>query len=158
LPLLSQSSNPEDPIPLLTSAFLNNLVSRSLTSSSKSLPRDEDALPKLYSYLINLAKSQDSGLQDIGVQGYSTLLRTRKSRELFWKQRENTINPLMDTLRSAAGAVKDTDSTLWSGATSIRGADAVIGGGVGLQLLYHVLLVIWQLSFEGKLVAEELEA
>jgi V-type H+-transporting ATPase subunit H len=128
-----------------------------LTSSSKSLPRDEEALPKLFSYLSKLAKSQDSGLQDIGVQGYSTLLRTKKARELFWKQRQDTINPLMDTLRSAAGAVKDSDSTLWSGATSIRGADAVVGGGVGLQLLYHVLLVIWQLSFEGKLVGQELE-
>jgi len=105
-----------------------------------------------------LAKSQDSGLQDIGVQGYSTLLRTKKARELFWNQQKDTIAPLMDTLRSAAGAVKDTDSTLWSGATSIRGADAVIGGGVGLQLLYHILLVMWQLSFEGKLVGEELES
>lgn len=158
IPLLSQSSNPEDPIPLLASAFLNSLVSRSLTSSSKSLPRDENALPKLYSYLSNLAKSQDTDLQDIGVQGYSMLLRTKKSRELFWKQRKDTISPLMETLRSAAGAVKDSDSTLWSGATSVRGADAIVGGGVGLQLLYHVLLVIWQLSFEGKLVGEELES
>lgn len=133
-------------------------MSRSLTSSSKSLPRDEDALPKLYSYLSKLAKSQDSGLQDIGVQGYSTLLRTKKARELFWEQRKDTITPLMDILHTAAGAVKDTESTLWSGATSIRGADAVIGGGVGLQLLYHILLVIWQLSFEGKLVGEELES
>jgi V-type H+-transporting ATPase subunit H len=64
----------------------------------------------------------------------------------------------MDTLRAAAGAAKDTDSTLWSGATSVRGADATIGGGVGLQLLYHILLVIWQLSFEGKLVGDDLEA
>lgn len=156
--LLSQSSNPQDPIPLLASAFLNGLVSKSLTSSSKSLSRDEDALPKLYSYLSNLAKSQDTGLQDIGVQGYSMLLRTKKSRELFWKQRKDTVGPLMDTLRTAAGAVKDSDSTLWSGATSVRGADAMVGGGVGLQLLYHVLLVIWQLSFEGKLVGEELES
>lgn len=114
-------------------------------------------MPKLYSHLSNLAKSQDSGLQDIGVQAYSTLLRTKKSRELFWQQRKNTIDPLIETLRSAAGSVKETDSTLWSGATSIRGADTVIGGGVGLQLLYHILLVMWQLSFEGKLVGEELE-
>lgn len=64
----------------------------------------------------------------------------------------------MDTLRTAAGAVKDTDSTLWSGATSIRGADSIVGGGVSLQLLYHILLVIWELSFEGRLVGEELEA
>lgn len=158
MPLLIQSSNPEDPIPLLASAFLVNLVSRSLTSSSKPLLRDEEALPKLYSYLSKLTRSQDSGLQDIGVQSYSTLLRTKKSRELFWKQRKDTIDPLMETLRSVVGATKDTDSTLWSGATSIRGADAVIGGGVGLQLLYHILLVIWQLSFEGKMVGEELES
>ena len=52
---------------------------------------------------------------------------------------------------------KDSDSTLWSGASSVRSADTTIGGGVGLQLLYHVLLVIWQLSFEGALVGEELE-
>jgi V-type H+-transporting ATPase subunit H len=158
IPLLSHSPNPEDAVPLLASAFLNNLVSTSLTSSSKSLPRDEEALPKLYSNLSKLAKSKDSALQDIGVQGYSMLLRTKKSRELFWKQRDDTITPLMDILRTAAGAVKDTDSTLWSGATSIRGADAAIGGGVGLQLLYHVLLVIWQLSFEAQLVGEELQA
>jgi V-type H+-transporting ATPase subunit H len=155
---LSHSSNPEDAVPLLASAFLNNLVSTSLTSSSKSLPRDEEALPKLYSYLSKLAKNKDSGLQDIGVQGYSTLLRTKKSRELFWKQRDDTITPLMEILRTAAGAVKDTDSTLWSGATSVRGVDAAIGGGVDLQLLYHVLLVIWQLSFEAQLVGEELQA
>ena len=92
-------------------------------------------MPKLYSYLSKLAKSQDSGLQDIGVQGYSTLLRTKRARELFWKQRKDTVTPLMDILHAAAGAVKDTDSTLWSGATSVRGADAVISGGVGLQLL-----------------------
>ena len=114
-------------------------------------------MPKLYSYLGKLTKSQDSGLQDIGVQGYSTLLRTKKARELFWKQRKDTINPLMETLHTAAGTVKDTDSTLWSGVTSVRGADAVVGGGVGLQLLYHILLVIWQLSFEGKLIGGELE-
>ena len=63
----------------------------------------------------------------------------------------------MDILRTAAGAGKDTDSTLWSGATSIRSSDTKFGGGVSLQLLYHVLLVIWQLSFEGKMVGEGLE-
>lgn len=158
MPLLSHSPNPEDPIPLLASAFLDNLVAQSLVSSSKSLPRDEAALSKLFSYLSRLAKNQDSGLQDIGMQGYSSLLRTRRARELFWEQRKDTIAPLMGTLRTAAGAVKDTDSTLWSGATSIRSADASIGGGIGLQFLYHVLLVIWQLSFEGRLVGQELEA
>jgi V-type H+-transporting ATPase subunit H len=157
LAFLDHSSNPEDPIPLLASTFLTNLVGFSLTSSSKPSPRDDQALPKLFTYLSKLAKNQDSGLQDIGVQQYSVLLRTKRAKELFWKQRNETVDPLMDILRSAAGTSNDTDSTLWSGATSIRSSDTKFGGGVGLQLLYHVLLVIWQLSFQGKMVGEGLE-
>ncbi|KAI7643797.1 vacuolar ATP synthase-like protein subunit H, partial [Hortaea werneckii] len=71
--------------------------------------------------------------------------------------------PLVDVLRNATGG-KDNDSTLYSGAgsasTSIRSAaesNIKIGGGVGLQLLYHILLVIWQLSFEGRLVGQGLD-
>ncbi len=158
LPLLSQSANLEDPIPLLTSSVLTSLISSALEKFPKSTPQIDDGLRKLYKYLATLAKSQDSGLQDIAVQKYSTLLRTKKSRELFWKQREDTLNPLIDILRSAAGAGKDSDSTLWSGGASIRSAtDAGLGGGVGLQLLYHVLLVGWQLSFEGTLVGRGLQ-
>ena len=92
------------------------------------------------------------------MQEYSSLLRTKKARELFWSQREETIAPLIDILRGAAGAGKDSDSTLWSGGASIRSAtDAGLSGGVGLQLLYHVLLTIWQLSFEASLVGRGLE-
>ena len=158
LPLLTYSSNPEDPIPLLTSSVLASLISTAQMKFPKSTPKTDEALPKLYKYLAGLTKSQDSGLQDIAVQAYSTVLRTKKSRELFWKQRDETITPLMDILRAAAGAGKDTDSTLWSGGASVRSAtEAGLGGGVGLQLLYHVLLVIWQLSFEGSLIGKELE-
>ncbi|KAI9841763.1 MAG: H(+)-transporting V1 sector ATPase subunit H [Sclerophora amabilis] len=160
LPLLSQSSNPEDPLPLLTSSVLAVLVSSALSTSSKSTPETEKALPKLYTYLSTLAKSSDSGLQDIAVQEYSELLRSKKSRELFWRQREETLSPLLEILTAAAhlGKSSDNGSTLWSGASSIRSAtDVGIGGGVGLQLLYHVLLVIWQLSFEGELVGRGLE-
>ncbi|KAI4139228.1 MAG: hypothetical protein L6R39_006404, partial [Caloplaca ligustica] len=158
LPLLSHSTNPEDPIPLLTSSFLANLISAGQTDSSKPNPQVNDALPKLYSYLSTLTKSQDSGLQDIAVQEYSALLRTKESRELFWKQRQDTINPLIDILRTAAGADRDSDSTMWSGGASIRSAtEAGLNGGVGLQLLYHVLLVLWQLSFEGTLIGKDLE-
>jgi V-type H+-transporting ATPase subunit H len=157
LVLLDHSPNPEDPIPLLASTFLTNLVGFSLLSSSKPSPRDDQALPKLFTYLSKLAKNQDSGLQDIGVQQYSVLLRTKRAKELFWKQSSETVDPLMDILRTAAGTGKDTESTLWSGATSIRSSDTKFGGGVGLQLLYHVLLVIWQISFEGKMVGEGLE-
>ncbi|KAL8716486.1 MAG: hypothetical protein Q9225_006196 [Loekoesia sp. 1 TL-2023] len=158
LPLLSHSTNPEDPIPLLTSSFLANLISAVPIDGSKPNPQTNEALPKLYSYLSTLTKSQDSGLQDIAVQEYSALLRTKKAREMFWKQRQDTVNPLIDILRAAAGAGRDSDSTMWSGGASIRSAtEAGLGGGVGLQLLYHVLLVIWQLSFEGSLIGKDLE-
>jgi V-type H+-transporting ATPase subunit H len=136
---------------------LVHLVAFSLTASSKPQSRDEEALAKLYSYLSTLAKNQDSGLQDIAVQHYSTLLRTTKAKELFWKSKKDTVSPLFDILRKAAGAAKDNDSTLWSGGTSIRSTDTRFSGGVGLQLMYNVLLVIWQLSFEAELVGEGLE-
>ena len=87
----------------------------------------------------------------------STLLRTTRSKELFWQQKSDTVAPLFEILRKAAGAAKDSDSTLVSGATSIRSADTRFGGGVGLQLMYNVLLVIWQLSFEGKMVGDGLQ-
>lgn len=155
--LLDQSSNPEDPIPLFSATFLVNLISVSLTTSPKSAQRDDEALPKLYTYLSKLVKNQDSGLQDIGVQHFSQLLRTTQSKELFWRERSDTVDPLFDILRKAVGAAKDNDSALWSGNTSIRSNDTRFGGGVGLQLMYHVLLVVWQLSFEGELVGEGLE-
>jgi len=158
LPLLTYSSNPEDPIPLLTSSVLSTLISEAQMKFPKSTPKTDEALPKLYKYLSGLTKSQDSGLQDIAIQEYSAVLRTKKSRELFWKQRQETVDPLIEILRSAAGAGKDTDSTLWSGGASVRSAtEAGLGGGVGLQLLYHVLLALWQLSFEGTLVGPRLE-
>lgn len=159
LPFLSQGSNPEDPIPLLTSTVLSSLLSSALASSSKPPAHIETALPKLNTYLSKLAKSSDSGLQDIAVQAYSSVLRTSKSRSIFWDQRSDTLNPLMDVLRSAAGAGRDGDSTLMNGGTSTRslGAESGLGGGVSIQLLYHILLVIWQLSFEGSRVGSGLE-
>ncbi|KAL9130992.1 MAG: hypothetical protein Q9217_000981 [Psora testacea] len=157
LPYLSHSTNPEDPIPLLASSILTILAANAQTRNPKSTPQTDDALSKLYIYLASLTKSQDSGLKDIAVQQYSSLLRTKKARELFWSRRENTVTPLADVLREAAGAGKDTDSTLWSGANSIRSATEGLGGGVGLQLLYHVLLTLWQLSFEASLVGRGLQ-
>ena len=158
IPYLNHSTNPEDPIPLLASSVLAHLLSDSQTQSPKSTTKTDDALSKLYKYLSTLTKSQDSGLQDIAVQEYSALLKSKKARELFWKQREETVNPLIDILRSAAGEGKDSDSTLFNGGSSIRSATEVgLSGGVGLQLLYRVLLAIWQLSFESSLVGKGLE-
>ncbi|KAF2162354.1 hypothetical protein M409DRAFT_27358 [Zasmidium cellare ATCC 36951] len=161
LPLLKQSNNPEDPIPLLTSSVVSSLLSHALIAQSKSTQEIDEALPKLYSYIAELAKTSDSNLQDIAVQEYSALLRTSKSRQQFWKQRKETLGPLIDVLRSATGG-KDSDSTAYNGnstGSSIRSvADSSIKiSGVGLQLLYHVLMVIWQLSFESKLVGKGLD-
>jgi len=153
LPFLHHSTNAEDPIPLLTSTLLTALVSHSLVSSSKPAPRDDEALPQLYTYLSTLTKSHDSGLQDIGVQGFSELLRKTRSREIFWNHRKETLDPLIDTLRAAAG-VKESNGTSGS---STRGIEPGLAGGVGLQLLYRVLLVVWQLTFESALVGEELQ-
>ena len=154
---LGQSNNPEDPIPLLSATLLVYLVAYSITTTSKPQKRDNEALSKLYSYLSTLSKNQDSGLQDIAVQHYSTLLRTSQSKKLFWKQKEDTVGPLFDILRKAAGSAKDSDSTLRSGTNSIRSTDTRFSGGVGLQLMYNILLVIWQLSFEAEVVGEGLE-
>lgn len=156
-PLLDNSKNAEDPVALLAATFLANIISISLTAFSKPAQRDTDALPKLYTYLSSIIKSQDAALQDIGVQHLSTVLRTKQAKELLWKQRKGILAPLFEILRTAAGAVKDTESTLWSGAASIRSSDTRFGGGVGLQLMYHILLVVWQLSFEAKLVGKGLE-
>ena len=158
LPLLTQSNSPEDPIPLLSSSFLTSLVSVGISSSSKLSPKDQEAIEKLFAYLAKLTRHQDAGLQDIAVQQYSALLRTSDARKLFWKQRKETVDPLIDILRNAVGAGKDTESTLWSGAATIRSTETSLAGGVGLQLLYHVLLVLWQVSFEAELVGEDFES
>jgi len=64
----------------------------------------------------------------------------------------------MDILSAASGAGKDHTSNLRSGdAGSVRSVPEGLSGGVGLQLLYHVLLVVWQLSFEGELVGDGLQ-
>jgi len=125
----------------------------------KGSPAGDRALPELYSYLSKLAKSSDGGLQDIAVLEYSTLLRGKKSRELFWEQKAETVQPLVDILTSAAGAANgDNDSLYLSTSATTRSVpEGALGGGVGLQLLYHVLLVLWQLSFEGATIGDGLD-
>ncbi|THX05082.1 vacuolar ATP synthase-like protein subunit H [Aureobasidium pullulans] len=158
VPLLKQTANPEDPIPLLASCVLSALISHGLMKGGPQAEQIDKALPKLYSYISTLAKKSDNNLQDIAVQEYSALLRTAKSRQLFWEQRKDTVTPLFDILTNATGgAVRDTDSTLISGGSIRSIADSQIINNVGLQLLYHVLLVIWQLSFEGELVGRGLD-
>lgn len=157
LPLLSHSANLEDPIPLFASSVLTNIISNAQTLYPKGNSKLNEALRRLYTYLSTLTKSDDSVLQDIAVQEYSSLLRTRNSREIFWELRKETVTPLVDILRAAAGVDKDAE-TVFSGGASIRSVTEVgLSGGVGLQMLYHVLLTVWQLSFQGALVGEGLE-
>lgn len=142
----------------MTSSVLSGLLSYAVAQRSKASPQVDEALPPLFSYLSTLAKASDAGLQDIAVREYSAVLRSTKSRNIFWEQRKETLNPLVDILRAAAGSAKDTDSTLYGGSGSVRSApDGGLSNGVGLQLLYHILLVVWQLSFEGELVGEGLQ-
>jgi V-type H+-transporting ATPase subunit H len=127
-----------------------------------STARDEsqatmNALPTILKYLSGLAKSSDGGLQDIAVQEYSSLLFGRVSREQFWEQRSDTLTPLVKILQTAAGIGSggSSSASLWSGNVSVRSENS-LGGGVGLQLLYHVLLVLWQISFESDVIGDEL--
>ena len=127
-----------------------------------STARDEsqatlNALPTILKYLSGLAKSSDGGLQDIAVQEYSSLLFSRVSREQFWEQRSDTLTPLVKILQAAAGigSGESSSASLWSGNVSTR-SDS-LGGGVGLQLLYHVLLVVWQISFESEVIGDDLD-
>ncbi|KAF7559689.1 hypothetical protein G7046_g4466 [Stylonectria norvegica] len=155
LPLLN-SNNTEDAIPLLTSHALAHLMSLARDES----PATHQALPMMLTYLSGLAKSTDAGLQDIAVQEYSALLFGPVSRDQFWKQRSETVAPLVKILQTAAGIGNggDSSASLWSGTTTTRGAgfEGSLSGGVGLQLLYHVLLVMWQMSFEAEDIGDDL--
>ncbi|KAI1365016.1 armadillo-type protein [Xylaria arbuscula] len=153
-PLLAHSNNLEDPIPLLTSTVLARLMS----SAQDVSPATEQFLPLILSYLCGLTKnSNDAGLQDIAVMEYSALLYSQTNRQLFWKQRSETVAPLIDILRKAAGVGAESSASLWSGNNTTRsGAFEGLGGGVGIQLLYHVLLVLWQLSFESEDIGDDL--
>lgn len=119
----------------------------------------EEAFPLIISFLCGLVKDTgDASLQDIAVIEYSSMLYSKKMKQLFWKQRSETVAPLIDILRKAAGVNNDSSASLWSGNTSTRanGFEG-ISGGVGLQLLYHVLLILWQLSFESADIGDEMD-
>ncbi len=131
LPLLAHSTNPEDPIPLLTSTVLASLMASSRDESPATI---QSALPVLLSYLSSLAGSSDAGLQDIGVQGYSAVLYGRVSRRQFWAQRSETVAPLVQILRTAAGVDNgDASVSLWSSTTGRDvGFEGSLGGGAVL--------------------------
>jgi V-type H+-transporting ATPase subunit H len=140
---------PDPRVPLLSASILTTLIATSLTSSPDTPSAElKDALSKFYKYLSTVSKSGDQDQQDLAIRSYVALLRTQQAREIFWNMKEDTVSPLAAILEAATGGAGETGE-------HARASGAVFQGGVPLQLLYHVLLVIWQLSFE-ETVAEEI--
>jgi V-type H+-transporting ATPase subunit H len=155
LPLLSHSRNPEDPIPLLTAHALANIMS----SARDTSPATDKALPEVLKYLSSLVDGNDTTKQDIAILQYSALLYGKAGRQQFWKMREKTITPLIEVLRSATGLnTSSSAASAWSGSTTLRttGGESQINGGIGLQMLYHILMVLWQMSFDAEEIGDEL--
>ncbi|KAF8543470.1 armadillo-type protein [Trichophaea hybrida] len=142
-------------IPLLSAAILTTLISTSLSSCPKISAELKDALPKFYHYLSTVTKSADQDQQDLAIKSYVALLRTPFARETFWDMKEETVAPLAKTLETAAGGTGNPGGS--DRMSSLTGTAAIVQGGVPLQLLYHVLLVVWQLTFD-ETVAEEINA
>ncbi|KAI5841100.1 armadillo-type protein [Morchella snyderi] len=150
--LLSLLSHTDETVPLLSSSVLTTMLTASLKSSSKPTTDTEAALPQLYRYLAGLTKSPDVHLQDIAIQSYVSLLRSSYARITFWELEEETVAPIVKILENAGSQNGNS-----SDRGSVLGNPATAQGGVALQLLYHVLLVIWELTFE-EVVAEEINA
>ena len=138
-------------IPVLSAAILTPLIASSLaaaSSSAKLSPTVKDALPKFYRYLAGVSGAAERDQQDLAVQAYVALLRTPYARATFWDMAEETMGPLVklvgDTARGTTAAQGNAASN-----------NGVVQGGVPLQLVYHVLLVVWQLTFDT-VVAEEI--
>jgi V-type H+-transporting ATPase subunit H len=88
--LKASTNNEQDPVPLLTSSVLSSLLSTAVVAPPKDTTQLDQALKQLYSYLSTLIKASDAGLQDIAVREFSAVLRSSKSRHLFWEQRKET--------------------------------------------------------------------
>lgn len=160
--LISLLNHSDNPIPILSSSILTTLVSTSLLEHK--IPQEtKDAFPVLIKYLSTLVSSTESNLQDLGIQSYVTLLRTAYARTSFWDMGEDILNSLVEIIETAAngsGSGK-TEVGLSQASTIASSASSATmtlqQGGVGLQVLYHVLLVFWELSYE-EVVAEELNS
>jgi len=131
-----------------------------MSASRDTSPATAKALPELLKYLSGLVGGNDTTKQDIAILQYSNLLYGKASRNQFWKMREKTIAPMIEVLKSATGVNNDTSAaSAWSGSTSLRttGGEGQIGGGVGLQMLYHILMVMWQMSFDADVIGDDLD-
>ncbi|KAF3186994.1 H(+)-transporting V1 sector ATPase subunit H [Orbilia oligospora] len=171
--LMTLLDHTDAPIPIISSYLLTTLISSSLSKSRTDNPTKQ-ALPTLFKYLATISSSSESNLQDLAVQSYVLLLRNSYSRNTFWEMGDETMRGLTGVIETAAAGSKGSRTTdvgvvgvtsgipsavplLSTGSSSVPAAAAPLKqGGVNLQLLYHVLVAIWQLSFEEE-IAEELD-
>lgn len=156
--LITLLQTQDDTIPLLASRILTVLFSAALGSSSsiarppaKTVEQAKEALPLIFKYFADFSKNADASLQDLAIQSYVALLRSPYARVTFWQLADETVKPLVDILQAASAG------TGRLGGVGATGGTGIAQGGVGLQLLYHVLLVIWELSFE-EVVTEEIQS
>lgn len=149
----------DDTIPLLSAHVLTVLLSTALSPSSSTKPppqteaQAQEALPVLFKFFSDYTKSGDSNLQDFAITSYVSLLRSPYARTTFWNLADETVKPLVDILETASAGTGNRGAA----GSVATGGTGIVQGGVGLQLLYHVLLVIWQLSFE-EVVTEEIQS
>lgn len=115
-------------------------------------------LADLQPYLSEQLRGSDASKQDIAVQQITHVLSTPGLRVHFWRQRDETIKPMIDILKSAAGlGTQSSSSSLWNSSANGRSAgDGQLGAGVGIQLLYHVLFAVWQISFDADKIGDDL--
>ncbi|KAK6511812.1 H(+)-transporting V1 sector ATPase subunit H [Arthrobotrys musiformis] len=175
--LMSLLDHTDAPIPIISSYLLTTIMSSSL-SKSRTDEATKQALPTLFKYLSGISSNpNETNLQDLTVQSYVLLLRNSFARTTFWEMGDETMKGLTEVIETAAagskgGRTTDVGTTssvanissgssastalLSGGGAGASGAN-LKQGGVNLQLLYHVLVGIWQLSFEEE-IAEELDA
>lgn len=154
-PLLNHSSTPDDPIRLLASTVMTGIMGATRDTSKATVRVLTDLLP----HLSEQVKGGDASKQDIAVQQYSQVLSTPGLRGQFWEQKDDTVRPMIDILGSAAGlGTQNPSSSLWSnsGNNGTGGPESQVGSGVGIQLLYHVLFAVWQLSFDSEKIGDDL--
>ncbi|EWC44333.1 hypothetical protein DRE_01159 [Drechslerella stenobrocha 248] len=158
--LITLLDHGDDPIPIIASSLLTTLISVSLAKSKVDRPTQQ-TLPTLFKYLATICASSESNLQDLAVQSYVLLLRNSYSRMTFWEMGDETVRGLTGVVETAAAGSKGKGTTDVGLTAGISSSVAALGGdlrqgGVNLQLLYHVLVGIWALSFE-ETIAEELD-
>lgn len=82
----------------------------------------ESHVASLFNFLsTKLSASPNTNLQDIAVQSFDLVLRTKPYRNIFWKHHSQNIPPLLKILNGSKNSV---------------------------QLQYHALLIFWLVSFE----------